>query len=111
MGVLWDKPLFANVHVATGVSWRKQIESEMPGAWKTWGRGVDGFRICRVKLGRQRTDDCFKVHGEKVPDFVKRPADANIPDVPRYIDKVLMEISRQGLLGPAGNSRSTKPCK
>lgn len=226
-GILWDKPLFANVRVAGGVNWRKQIESEMPGAWRTWGTDIDAFRICRVRLGHELGDDCFKVHGKQAKEFVKRHANiprhrlyaiqgaasamrsccrpfAHLPDFPdvseanvreledifgwrwgrttvmhaltdvglsvkpdtnlartvrtidlvpglpenristlaqaaeinravfellvgirsagrtgitdipnphRYIDKVLMEISRQGLLGPAGHNRSAKPCK
>ena len=221
--VLWDKPLFANVHVGGGVNWRKQIESEMPGAWRTWG--LDGFRIRKVAPGKKR--ECFKVHGKQAKEFVERHANiprhrlyaiqgaaaamrsccrpfahlpgfpcvsevnvreledifgwgwgrttvmhaltdvglsvkpdtnlartvrasdlvpglpenriptlaqaaeinravfelldgirsagrTDITDIPnphRYIDKVLMDISRQGLLGPAGNNRSAKPCK
>ena len=68
--ILWNKPLFANVRVDIGEGWRKEIEGEMPGAWKTWGTDVDVFRISRVKPGIKGM--CFKVHGEVAQDFVKR---------------------------------------
>ena len=38
----------------------------------------------------------------------RRPDITDIPNFPRYIDKMLMEISLRGLLGPAGNSGRSK---
>ena len=75
-GVLWDKLLFANVRADVGRNWKEQIKSEMPCAWKTHLSDVDEFRFCRVRLGCKLGNDCFRVLGDKVPDFVKRTAGA-----------------------------------
>ena len=75
--ILWDKPLFANMSAEAGESWRGIIESEMTGAWRTWGRGLDEFRICRERLGIR--NECFKVLGEKANDLVKLHRKAGIP--------------------------------
>ena len=67
----------ARTDLACGQLRRDGIGSRpMPGAWKTWVRDVDEFSIRRVRLGRKLGNDCFRVLGERVPDFVKCAADA-----------------------------------
>jgi hypothetical protein len=59
--VIWDKPLFANTRVATGVAKKAALSSSMIGAWRTLGIGGSDYEVTR--LGKGTKTSAFEIKG------------------------------------------------
>ncbi|WP_054123680.1 hypothetical protein [Novosphingobium sp. AAP93] len=63
--LIWDKPLFANTRVATGVQSVRKLEPYMAGAWRTWGTPNGAFSITHRGGYNKRSN--FHVSGSAAP--------------------------------------------
>jgi len=59
--VIWDKPLFANTKVPTGLRWITELTPFMDHAWMVWGADPSQFKI--IRTGRGRDAGSFAVMG------------------------------------------------